>query len=159
MFRGQFLVALATVKQMALHRCARLRDCTGLDRLNDLLVLLLEDIELNAALGQICALPDRSARNDEAAEVLQEACELRISGGSGNRTMEPEILVTRAVAAIDCCLNGIESVDDLLTCAGVARSAARPAASISTPVRSSMTLSTSRSGECSSKSTRNGRRT
>src|SRR4029077_16794648 len=92
---------------------ARLRDCTGLDRLNDLLVLLLEDIELNAALGQICALPDRSARNDEAAEVLQEARELRIPGGSGNRTMECKILIHRAVAAVDRCLNGIESVADL----------------------------------------------
>src|SRR6185369_16668688 len=46
-----------------------------------------------------------------------------------------------------------------LTCAGDARSAARPAASTSTPVRSSMTLSTSPNGDCSSKSTRNGRRT
>src|SRR6476660_1156078 len=118
MLRGQFPVALATVKQMALHRCARLRDCTGLDRLNDLLVLLLEDIELNAALGQICALPDRSARNDEAAEVLQEARELRIPRGSANRTMERKIPVHRAVAAVDRCLNGTEPVDDLFDVCG-----------------------------------------
>jgi hypothetical protein len=33
--------------------------------------------------------------------------------------VERKILVHRAVAAIDCCLNGIESVDDLLTVPGM----------------------------------------
>ncbi len=77
----------------------------------------------------------------------------------GDCAMEGEVLIDGNVAALDRALDGVVALGDLLDLRGEARSAARPAASTSTPVRSSMTLSTSRNGECSSKSTRNGRRT
>ena len=105
------------------------------------------------------AAPDRLPRNDEAAEIFQKSAELRIAGGVGDRAMESEILIDGHFAALDRRVDRVEAIGTFLSAAGVARSAASPAASISMPVRNSMTLSTSRSEELSSKSIRNGRRT
>jgi hypothetical protein len=51
MLGGELLVPLAAVEKMALHCPACLRDRAGLDRLQDLLVLLLEGIKLDTACG------------------------------------------------------------------------------------------------------------
>ena len=59
-------------------------------------------------------LLDRSARDDEAAEVFQKACELRISGRRSDSAMKREIFIDCALAAIDDDLNCVKSVDDLL---------------------------------------------
>ena len=144
---------------MPLHGGARLRYRALADRVQDLFVLLLEHVELDAFGGRCRASPHLAARNDEAAEIFQEALELRVAGGIGDFAMKREVLVDGVFAAADGIVDGGEAVGDFSDLRGEARSAASPAASTSTPVRNSMTLSTSRSVDRSSKSTRNGRRT
>ncbi len=69
-----------------------------------------------------CALPSVGAvwphtvsrGNDEAAEIFEEAPELRIAGGVGDLAMEGEILVDRGSAAVDGVLDGVETVGDFL---------------------------------------------
>src|SRR5690242_14583585 len=64
-------------------------------------MLALEGGEVAAAEQRSRAAPDRFARNDEAAEIFEEAAKLRIAGGVGNLAMESEILIDRGFAAID----------------------------------------------------------
>src|SRR5437016_12148003 len=90
-----------------------MRDCAGLDRLQDLLVLLLEGLEFDAAFGRSSALPDRPPRDDEATEIFQETCELRISRGIADCTMECKVFVDCALAVVNGRLNGVEFVGDL----------------------------------------------
>src|SRR5262245_22115092 len=100
---------------MALHRCARLRDGAGLNRLQDLLVFSLKRFKLDTTRGEgRWAVPDRPARYDETAKILQESRELRVSGRGGDRAMEREVFVDRTLAAVDGGLDGIESVGNLL---------------------------------------------
>src|SRR5262249_47513265 len=115
---GELLVALPAVEQMALHGRASLRYRAGLYRLYDLLMLFLKCAELHAPLDGGCALPHRSPRNDEAAEILQTPPELRIACGAGDCTVECEILVDRALAPIDGRLDGVKFVHDPLDLRG-----------------------------------------
>src|SRR5262249_60484185 len=73
----ELLVALTAVEQMALHRCARLRDGTGLNRLQDLLMFLLKGVKLDTAGGGRRAGPDRTPRGEESAQVFQKPPEQR----------------------------------------------------------------------------------
>src|SRR5262249_51822293 len=111
---GELLVTLAAVNQMALHCRARLRHRANLDRLHDLLMLLLKGTELHAPLDRRFPLPDRPPGNDEAAEIFEKARELRIPRGVGYRTVKREVLIDRTLAALDCRLDGIEFFRDLL---------------------------------------------
>ena len=54
----ELLVALAAVEEMVLHGLARLRSRAALDRLEYLLVLLLERVKLDAARSRGRAIPD-----------------------------------------------------------------------------------------------------
>ena len=63
---------------MPLHGGARLRHRALADRVEDLLVLLLEDVELDTLGGRRRAAPHRAPRNDEAAEIFEETAELRV---------------------------------------------------------------------------------
>ena len=72
--------------------------------------------------------------------------------------MERKILINAVRSAPDRRADGVEAVDDLADLRGVARSAASPAASISIPVRNSITSSTARSGDSRSNAIRSGGR-
>ena len=85
---GELLVALAAVEQMPAHGGARLRHGAGADRLQDLRGAPLEQSRGRRASAAARAAANRLARNDEAAEILQEAAELRIAGGVGDRAMK-----------------------------------------------------------------------
>src|SRR3954452_23081931 len=89
---GERLIALAAVEQMPAHRGARLRHRASADRLHDVAMLLLEGFAVGA-LRHAGTAADGLARNDQAAEMLQEAAELRIAGGVGDRAMQREVLV------------------------------------------------------------------
>src|SRR3979411_2849267 len=109
---GQPLIALAAVEQVPAHRAARLRDCTGADRLHDVAVLLLERFAVDA-LWHPRPAADRLPRDDEAAEMFQEAPELRVAGRVGDAAMERKILVDPIGPAPDRGGDGIETLDDL----------------------------------------------
>ena len=152
---GEPLVALAAVEQVPAHRRARgtagrgsPARCRG------------------APAGRFrCrrawvsrAAADGLPRDDEASEMLQEALELRIAGGVGDAAMERKILGDRVLAAPERDADGIQAVDDLADLRRRGAVGRQPAASISIPVRSSITSSTARSGDNWSKSIRSGRR-
>ena len=109
---GQPLIALAAVEQVPAHRRARLRDRSGANRLHDVAVLLLERFAVGA-LWHSRPASDRLPRDDEAAEVFQEAPELWVAGRVGNAAMERKILIDSIRAAPDRGADGIEAVDDL----------------------------------------------
>jgi hypothetical protein len=81
--------------------------------LQDLLVLLLKSVKLDTARGGGWIVPDRPARYNEAAKILQEARELRVPGRSRDRTMERKIFVDSALAPVDRRLDGVEFFGDL----------------------------------------------
>ena len=113
-FGGKLLIACAAVEQVTLHRRARLRHRSLPNRLKNLSVLFLEDIELLAPRGGLSVFPDGPARNNEPAEVFQKAIELRIAGCFGDRAMKNEILVDAVFATVDGRLNGVKPVCDFL---------------------------------------------
>src|SRR5262249_62081176 len=82
----ELLVALTAVEQMALHRCARLRDGTGLNRLQDLLMFLLKGVKLDTAGGGGRAVSDRTARDDEDGAEFPGTPP---QGGAGGRRRSP----------------------------------------------------------------------
>src|SRR5690348_7609646 len=95
------LIAAAAVEQMPLHRRARVLGRARLDGVEDIPVLALERAQVDAARRRLGRAPDGAARNDEAAEIFQEAAELRIAGAVGDGAMEGEILVDGVAAALD----------------------------------------------------------
>ena len=58
-------------------------------------------------------LADALARNDETAEIIEKALELRIAGGLGDAAMERKVLVDRQLAAPDGVLDAPVSLGDL----------------------------------------------
>src|SRR6185312_5279591 len=77
-------------------------------------VLALEGAQVDAARRRLGRAPDGPARDDEAAEIFEEAAELRIARAVGDGAMEGEVLVDGIVAALDRRLDGLVAVDDLL---------------------------------------------
>src|SRR5690242_19198775 len=72
-------------------------------------MLFLDELEVRAlaahALGQAAhAAPG----NEVAADELQEARELRVAGGRGDRAVELEVLVDRALAALGGAVERLE---------------------------------------------------
>jgi hypothetical protein len=90
--------------------------------------------------------------------MFQKAPELRISGRVGDAAVERKILGDRVLAALSAASIASRHWTILRIWGVEACAAARPAASISIPVRNSITSSTARSGDNWSKSMRNGRR-
>ena len=121
-------------------------------------MLLLEGFAVGA-LGNTWAAANGLPRDDELAEMLQKPSELRVPGGVGNAAMQREVLADRVLAPLRGEIDIIEAAQEAADSAGFnARSAASPAASISMPVRSSITSSTSRRGDIQSNSIRRDRR-
>ena len=60
------------------------------------------------------AAPDRAPRDDETAEIFEEAAELRIAGGIGDLAVKGEVLIDRVIAAVDGRLDCRKTVGDLL---------------------------------------------
>jgi hypothetical protein len=134
---------------MIAHGAPRFHRIGGGDAVDDAMVLLLDALEIGAALGRrVDRQPHALARNDVAAEKDEEARELRIAGGLGDGAMEGEILSARSISR--------SAARTAATCFLVARSAAKPAASASTASLSSMTSSTSDSRPSSGAVMRNG---
>jgi hypothetical protein len=142
---------------MPAHRRARLQDGAVADRLHDGAVLALEGFAIGA-LGDAGPAANRLSRDDEASEMFQKAPELRVSGGVRDAAMERKILRDRVFAALEGGADGSKHSTILRICDAEPRSAANPAASISMPVRNSITSSTARSGDNGSTSMRSGRR-
>src|SRR5690242_14646752 len=115
---GELLIAALAVAQMALHSRARLLHRARADRLEDLRMLALENGEVAAAEQGARLAPHGVAWNDEAAEIFQEAAELRIAGGVGDLAMKSEVLVDRGFAALDRGIDGRETLADLLELGG-----------------------------------------
>src|ERR1043166_6876755 len=99
--RREPLIALAAVRQMAVHGRARLSDRLGTDRLQDRQVLLLDGVQVGEPLGRAAGDADGLARDDEAAEIFEEARELRIARRFRDAAVEREILVDGGFAALD----------------------------------------------------------
>src|SRR6185437_7112593 len=97
---------------MALHCRARLLHGTGADRFEDLRMLPLEDGEVAAAEQGTRLAPHGVARNNETAEIFEEAAELRIAGGVGDLSMEAEVLIDRGLAALDRRVDRIKPFTD-----------------------------------------------
>ena len=94
---------------MAAHRLARQRRVVGLDRAEYGAVLGLDRFQIGKlALARRGVDADTLARNDEAAEIFEDAGELRIAGGAGDRVVEGEILVDRRLAARDRRLDALQ---------------------------------------------------
>ena len=95
------------------------RDRAAADRLHDVAVLVLERLADRPRFGIARAAADGLARNDEAAEILEEAPELRIAGGIGDAAMKREILVDRVLAALDARRRSASRQSTILrTCGG-----------------------------------------
>ena len=77
-------------------------------------MLLLEDVEKSVRVGRRRAAPDRSPRDDETAEIFQEAFELRIAGGVGDFAMKREVLIDGGFAAADGGVDRRKAVGDFL---------------------------------------------
>ncbi len=88
-----------------------MRNGSGADGVHDVAMLLLEGLAVGAP-GDAGSAADRLPRDDEAAEVLQEPSELRISGGIGNAAMEGEVLADGIVTAPDGKIDGVEAAHD-----------------------------------------------
>ncbi len=97
---------------MPAHRRARLRHRPGADGPQDVAMLALEGLAIGAP-GQPRAAADSLTRDDEAAEMLEQAAELRIAGGVRNAAVERKVLVDAILAALDRCLDGVEAFRDL----------------------------------------------
>ena len=98
---------------MAAHGVARGLGFAGGDGIGDAAVLFLDEREVGApaahALGQAA---HGAPRDQVAADELQEARELRVAGGFGDRAMEAEVLVDRGFAFPCHFLNGLKSSRD-----------------------------------------------
>src|ERR1700722_17420084 len=88
----ELFIAIAAVEQMPLHGVTRLRYCVRTDRMQDLLVLALEDFEMRTIGRRRRRAPHLAPRDDEAPEIFQKALELLIARGVGDGAMEREIL-------------------------------------------------------------------
>ena len=78
---------------MTPHRGARGRRRAGTDGIEDFHVLVLDALEVSALiLERRETLADALARNDETAEIVEKAPELRIAGGLGDAAMERKLL-------------------------------------------------------------------
>src|SRR5712692_2848856 len=96
----KLLIAAAAVEQVPAHGGTRLRHRTASDRLHDLPVFLLERLAID--LSRHPRAPANGlARNDQAAQMLQKASELRVAGGIGDAAVKREVLVDRVLAALD----------------------------------------------------------
>src|SRR5262245_9014385 len=81
---GKLLITLAAVGEMRPHGGARPGHSAGADCAHDLAVLALDAVEVGTPLRRRTDVhPDGLARNDEAAEIIEKAHELRIAGGLG----------------------------------------------------------------------------
>src|SRR5580693_1612018 len=87
----QPLIAPAAVHEMATHGGARLGDRAGAQSLEDREVLLLERAQIGDALARRAGGADGLARNDDAAEIFEEACELRVAGRGRDAAVEREV--------------------------------------------------------------------
>src|SRR5665213_3868299 len=103
---------------MPLHGVSRLRHFVRADRMQDLLVLALEDLEMRAIGRWRRGAPHRAPRDDKASEIFQKALELRIAGGVGDGAMEREILIDSVFAAVDCRADRGKAVGDLFDVCG-----------------------------------------
>src|SRR5581483_4261406 len=96
----EIAVALERAREMLAHGAARLGRILRRDAGNDAAMLVLDALEIGAALGRrVGAEPHALARNDVAAEELEEARELAVAGGDGDGAVKGEILWHRALAA------------------------------------------------------------
>src|SRR5664279_2857571 len=113
-FGGEFLVAAAAVEEVALHGGARLGHGAVADRIENLRVLLLEQIELATFGRRGRAAPDRAARDHKTSEIFQETLELWIVGGVGDLAMKRKILIDGGAAAFDgtCLLYTSDAADE-----------------------------------------------
>jgi hypothetical protein len=142
---------------VAAHRLARGAGLMVADRLEDAPVLLLDEREVRFAPAHALGQPgDRAARDEVAADELQEARELGVAGGLGDGAVEGEVLAACPACAARAIASSAAPI--AFTCAREARSAAMPADSISTPRRSSITFRMSASDSSRSGSMRNGAR-
>src|SRR5579875_3690600 len=87
------LIAHAAVEQMPLHRCPCTFRRAMPDGIENLFMLTLESFEVDAPGRRLGGGPDRAARDNKAAEIFEEAPELRVAGPVGNRTVKGEVLV------------------------------------------------------------------
>src|SRR5580704_5287103 len=110
----EFLIALAAVDEVTPHRGARRRRSTCTDGVEDFHVLVLDALEVSAPIFERReSLADTLAWNDETAEIIEKALELRIAGGLGNAAMERKVLVDRRLAAPDGVLDTPVSLGNL----------------------------------------------
>src|SRR5690349_13148124 len=87
-----FAIALAPALEVLAHGLARLVGPTLADRLEDALMLGLDDIEEQGfvlVIGKAC--PQGATRNQALAHFIDKEAEARIVGGIGNGTVKRPI--------------------------------------------------------------------
>src|SRR5271165_1132004 len=93
-------VARLAVRQMCPHRLTRALRITRLDGAVDLAMLGLEAAHVGLLIGHPVRLgADRVARDDEAAEIVQEPHELRVAAGAGDGAVERGVLLDSHLVA------------------------------------------------------------
>src|SRR3954470_23862798 len=99
LFVREFAVAIDRARQVTAHRLARRLRLARADRLVNPPVLLLDQGEIGAAAAHALGEPGHRAPRDQVAtDELQEAGELGIPRGFGDRAMECEVLVHRGLS-------------------------------------------------------------
>src|SRR5258707_6659281 len=110
---GELAVALERARQVAAHRLARRLRVAVADRLVDLAVLFLQELDVRARTAHALGQPAHDApRNEMAADELEEARELRVASRLRDRAVQGEILVDGALVLLGGAVDGVASRAD-----------------------------------------------
>src|SRR5882672_12563216 len=103
----QFAIALERAREMLAHGAPCLGGILVGNAGHDARMLVLDAFEISPPLGRrVNRKPHALARNDVAAEKGEEARELAVAGGLGDGAMKGEVLSHRALAALQCAVDG-----------------------------------------------------
>src|SRR5712671_4353105 len=105
---SELAVALERARQVAAHRLARRLRVAVADRLVDLAVLFLQQLDVGARAAHALGQPAHDAPRDEmAADELEEAGELRVAGRLRDGAVQGKVLVHGAFVLLGGAVDGL----------------------------------------------------